>query len=160
MHVGDPRCDPDAHFHVRASNERRDVDDCVPGCAQVCVILPGGLPVTSQNLNWTPITVAIALTVILAAWFLPWIGARNWYKGKRRSQPGSRRRAAEPRPQRPPQPERNEAEDLDSAGSSRVRADKILPVILEESHLSVSSLGSVRSHTPPSANVVGSKRVP
>ncbi|EIE25063.1 amino acid transporter [Coccomyxa subellipsoidea C-169] len=29
----------------------------------VCVILPSSLPVTSENLNWTPITVAIALTV-------------------------------------------------------------------------------------------------
>lgn len=87
---------------------------------------------------------------------MPWWGARNWYTGKRHTQP--ERRRVPPRPQ---QPERDEAEDLDSAGSSRVRADKILPVILEEgSHLSVSSLGSVRSHVPPSANVMSTKRVP
>ncbi|BDA41316.1 Amino-acid permease BAT1 [Coccomyxa sp. Obi] len=122
----------------------------------VCVILPSQLPVTTDNLNWTPITVGIALAVIFAAWYLPVWGARNWYSGTRRT----KRRVAPP-----PPPERDESEDLDSAGSSRMRNEKVLPVIIEESHLSVSSLGSVRSGraaaaAAAAAGVVGSRRVP
>lgn len=85
---------------------------------QVCVILPSQLPVTTDNLNWTPITVGIALVVIFAAWYLPYWGARHWYSGTRRTK---RRVAA------PPPPERDESEDLDSAGSSRIHNEKVCP---------------------------------
>lgn len=92
---------------------------------QVCVILPSQLPVTTDNLNWTPITVGIALSVIFAAWYLPFWGARNWYSGTRRTQ----RRVAPP-----PPPERDESEDLDSAGSSRMRStEKVCPHHLPDS---------------------------
>jgi len=70
-------------------------DMCL-GC-QVCVILPGQLPVTTDNLNWTPITVGIALTVIFGAWYFPKWGASNWYKGKSHTLPERRRIAQEAR---------------------------------------------------------------
>ena len=49
---------------------------------QVVFALPRQLPVTWLNLNWTPVTVGVALIVMLGAWFLPFCGVRHWYHGK------------------------------------------------------------------------------
>ena len=49
---------------------------------QVAFTLPTTLPVNSSNLNWTPVTVGVAMTVVLCAWFMPRWGARHWYHGK------------------------------------------------------------------------------
>ena len=44
--------------------------------------MPTALPVTTANLNWTPVTVGAVLVVVLSAWWLPGWGARHWYLGK------------------------------------------------------------------------------
>lgn len=49
---------------------------------QALFLLPASYPVTTVNLNWTPITVGIVLILVLVAWFLPKYGARHWYRGK------------------------------------------------------------------------------
>ena len=49
---------------------------------QVAFTLPTVLPVSSSNLNWTPVTVGVAMSVVLGAWFFPKWGARTWYHGK------------------------------------------------------------------------------
>ena len=49
---------------------------------QVVFALPRQLPVTWLNLNWTPVTVGVALCVMVGAWFLPLCGVRHWYHGK------------------------------------------------------------------------------
>jgi hypothetical protein len=49
---------------------------------QVVFALPRELPVTWENLNWTPVTVGVALLVMLAAWYMPACGVRHWYHGK------------------------------------------------------------------------------
>lgn len=50
--------------------------------SQAAFIVPNMYPVTSTNLNWTPVTVGIVLAVVLGAWFLPGCGAAHWYQGK------------------------------------------------------------------------------
>ena len=44
--------------------------------------MPTTYPVSSTNLNWTPVTVGIVLAVVLGAWFAPGCGAARWYQGK------------------------------------------------------------------------------
>ena len=53
-------------------------------------MLPRELPVTWENLNWTPVTVGVALAVMLAAWYLPACGVRLWYHGKAHTLPDAR----------------------------------------------------------------------
>ena len=58
------------------------VVDMLQWLRQVVFALPRQLPVTWLNLNWTPVTVGVALAVMLGAWFLPFCGVRHWYHGK------------------------------------------------------------------------------
>ena len=44
--------------------------------------LPTALPLTWQNVNWTPISIAALMLIVLTAWYLPVHGARHWYHGK------------------------------------------------------------------------------
>jgi hypothetical protein len=48
----------------------------------VAFIIPTTYPVMFSNFNWTPVTVGIALLIVLGAWFLPKCGALHWYHGK------------------------------------------------------------------------------
>lgn len=49
---------------------------------QVAFILPTVYPISSDNFNWTCVTVGAVIIGVLGAWFAPKIGARNWYTGK------------------------------------------------------------------------------
>lgn len=48
---------------------------------QVVFVLPTSYPVTSTSLNYAPVAVGIVLFGSIAAWIVPWIGARGRYKG-------------------------------------------------------------------------------
>lgn len=49
---------------------------------QVAFIIPTNYPVSYSNFNWTPVTVGVALIVVVSAWYLPKLGATHWYAGK------------------------------------------------------------------------------
>ena len=48
----------------------------MPG-AQVAFMLPTAYPIDFANFNYAPISVAVAVTIICLAWYLPKIGARS-----------------------------------------------------------------------------------
>ncbi len=54
----------------------------VCACAQIAFALPTAYPITPLDLNWTPVTVGVAMSIVLFVWFLPAVGARHWYHGK------------------------------------------------------------------------------
>jgi hypothetical protein len=45
-------------------------------------VLPVAYPVSLANFNWTCVMVALVLAIVLAAWYMPGVGAREWYHGK------------------------------------------------------------------------------
>lgn len=45
-------------------------------------VLPTAYPVSILNFNWSPVTIVLVLSVVLAAWYMPCFGARHWYHGK------------------------------------------------------------------------------
>ncbi|KAK9801877.1 hypothetical protein WJX73_006005 [Symbiochloris irregularis] len=44
-------------------------------------IMPTAFPVDSTTLNWAPVAVGIVLVWSFGYWYLPFIGARHWFKG-------------------------------------------------------------------------------
>ena len=45
---------------------------------QIVMLLPTQLPVDSNNMNYTCVTVGAVMIIVMGAWYLPYWGAKNW----------------------------------------------------------------------------------
>ena len=45
---------------------------------QIVMLLPTQLPVDSNNMNYTCVTVGAVMILVMGAWYLPYWGAKNW----------------------------------------------------------------------------------
>ncbi|CAL5222699.1 g5101 [Coccomyxa viridis] len=59
----------------------------------IVMLLPTQLPVDPNNMNYTCVTVGAVMILVIAAWYLPFWGAKHWYIPKRHLQ-----QAALPKP--------------------------------------------------------------
>ena len=45
---------------------------------QIVMLLPTQLPVDPNNMNYTCVTVGAVMILVVAAWYIPYWGAKNW----------------------------------------------------------------------------------
>ena len=45
---------------------------------QIVMLLPTQLPVDPNNMNYTCVTVGAVMILVIAAWYLPFWGAKHW----------------------------------------------------------------------------------